>query len=64
MEEIQPNLVCQLLTSIRRATEENKIAPPPGALMRGQNVKYHLFSITWSMAKILYQNVCVCVFLQ
>ena len=36
------------------------LAPPPGALGRGQKVKYHLFSITKSISKIFTPN-CVCV---
>ena len=35
-------------------------APPPGALGRGQKVKYHLISITKSISKIFIPN-CVCV---
>ena len=35
-------------------------APPPGALGRGQKVKYHLISITMSISKIFIPNfVCV-----
>ena len=35
-------------------------APPPGALGRGQKVKYHLISITKSISKIFVPNfVCV-----
>ena len=35
-------------------------APPPGALGRGQKVKYHLISITQSISKIFIPNfVCV-----
>ena len=35
-------------------------APPPGALGRGQRVKYHLISITKSISKIFIPNfVCV-----
>ena len=34
-------------------------APPPGALGRGQKVKYHLNSITKSISKIFIRNfVC------
>ena len=34
--------------------------PPPGALRRGQKVKYHLISITKSISKIFIPNfVCV-----
>ena len=32
------------------------IAPPPGALGRGQKVKYHLISITNSISKIFIPN--------
>ena len=36
------------------------LAPPPGALGRGQRVKYHLISITKSISKIFLPNfVCV-----
>ena len=36
------------------------MAPPPGALGRGQKVKYHLISITKSISKIFIPNfVCV-----
>ena len=36
------------------------LAPPPGALERGQKVKYHLISITKSMLKIFIPNfVCI-----
>ena len=31
-------------------------APPPGALGRGQKVKYHLISITKSISKIFKPN--------
>ena len=42
-----------------RATS-NVLAPPPGALGRGQKVKYHLISITKSISKIFVPNfVCV-----
>ena len=38
------------------------LAPPPGALGRGQKVKYHLISITKSISKILIPNfVCVLI---
>ena len=38
----------------------NLFAPPPGALGRGQKVKYHLISITKSNSKIFIPNfVCV-----
>ena len=36
------------------------LAPPPGALGRGQKVKYHLISITKSISKTFIPNfVCV-----
>ena len=36
------------------------LAPPPGALGRGQKVQYHLISITKSISKIFIPNfVCV-----
>ena len=39
---------------------KNILAPPPGALGRGQRVKYHLISITESISKIFIPNfVCV-----
>ena len=38
-------------------------AQPPGALGRGQKVKYHLISITKSISKIFIPN-CVFVFSQ
>ena len=35
-------------------------APPPGALRRGQKVKYHLISTTKSISKIFLPNfVCI-----
>ena len=37
------------------------LAPPPGALGRGQKVKYHLISITKSISKFFIPNF-VCVF--
>ena len=38
--EIQPDLVCELLTSMTHATAHFFGSPPPGALGRGQKVKY------------------------
>ena len=35
------------------------LAPPPRALGRGQEVKYHLISITKSISKIFFQTLCV-----
>ena len=43
-----------------RATSNFFLAPPPGALGRGQKVKYHLISITKSISNIFIPNfVCV-----
>ena len=43
-----------------RAMSNFFLAPPPGALGRGQKVKYHLISITKSISKIFIPNfVCV-----
>ena len=45
-----------------RATSNFFLAPPPGALGRGQKVKYHLISITKSISKIFIPNfVCVLI---
>ena len=35
------------------------LAPPPGALGRGQKVKYHLISITKAISKIFIPTLCV-----
>ena len=61
LDEIQPNLVCELLTWMGRATAIFFWALPPGALGRGQKVKYHLILITKSISKIFIPNF-VCVF--
>ena len=37
----------------------NFFSPPPGALERGQKVKYHLISITKSIQRFLYQTLYV-----
>ena len=43
-----------------RAASNLFLAPPPGALRRGQKVKYHFISITKSISKIFIPNfVCV-----
>ena len=45
---------------MERATSNSFLAPSPGALGRGQKVKYNLISITKSISKIFIQNfVCV-----
>ena len=41
LDEIHPNLVCGLLPCMGCATAKVFLAPPPGALGRGQKVKYH-----------------------
>ena len=40
VSEIKPDLVCELLTSIAHATAQCFWSPPPGAMGRGQKVKY------------------------
>ena len=58
--EIQPDLVCELLTSMAHATGHFFWSPPPGALGRGQKVKYYKISITKSISKIFKPNfVCL-----
>ena len=39
--------------------QQKKMAPSPGALGRGQNVKYHFISITSQFQRFVYQTVCV-----
>ena len=39
--QIEPDLVCELLTRMAHAMEQFFGSPPPGALGRGQKVKYH-----------------------
>ena len=59
LDEIQPNLVCELLTWMGHATSNFFLALPPGVLGRGQKVKY-LISITKSISKIFLPNfMCV-----
>ena len=53
---IQPDLVCELLTSMAHATGQCFWSPPPGALGRGQKVKYHKISITKSISNIFIPN--------
>ena len=60
LDEIQPNLVCELLIGMGRSMFNWFLAPPPGVLGRGQKVKYHLISITKSISKICVPNfLCV-----
>ena len=57
--EIQPDLVSELLTSMAHATAQYFWSPPPGAMGRGQKVKYKI-SITKSISKIFKPNfVCL-----
>ena len=59
--EIQPNLVCKLLTCMGHATAF--LAPPPGALGRGQKVKYHYISSrAWGFAMARHR-LCSSVYL-
>ena len=58
--EIQPDLVCEFLTSMAHAKTHFLGSPPPGALGRGQKVKYHKISITKSISTIFKPNfVCL-----
>ena len=53
-------MVCELLTSIVHATAQYFWSPPPGALGKGQEVKYHKISITKSFSKVFKLNfVCL-----
>ena len=54
--EIQPDLVCELLTSMAHAKAQFFGSQPPGALGRGQKVKYHKISITQSISTIFKPN--------
>ena len=56
LDEIQPNLVCELLTWMGRAMSNFFWPRPPGALRRSQKVKYHLISIFKSISKIFLPN--------
>ena len=56
LDQIQPNLVCELLTCIGCATSK-KYCPTP---RRGQKVQYHLILITKSISKIFYTKLFVC----
>ena len=58
--ETQPDLVCELLTSMALATAQFFGSLPPGALGRGQKVKYKKISTTKSISKIFKPNfVCL-----
>ena len=54
--EIQPDLVCELLTSMSHSTAQLLWSPPPWA----PQAKYHQISITKSISKIFKLNfVCL-----
>ena len=55
LDEIQPNLVCELLTRMGRATSTFFFGPAP--MGRGPKVKYHLISIKKSISKIFIPNI-------
>ena len=60
LDQIQPHLVCELLTCLERATA-NKFVPRPLGPLGGVKRKYHLISITRSISNIFIPNF-VCVF--
>ena len=52
--------MCELLTSMAHAASQSFWSLPPGALGRGQTVKYQKISITKSISKIFQPNfVCL-----
>ena len=57
LDEIQPNLVCELLPWMGCATAKEFW---PGPLGRGQKVKYHLISTTKLISNFFIPNFCVC----
>ena len=57
--EIQPDLVCELLTSMAQAMAQLFWSPPPGALGRGQKVKYHYLNHKVNFKDFLNQTLCV-----
>ena len=60
LDEIQPNLVCELLTWMGRATANSFWPRPLRPWGGGQKVKYHLISITKSISMIFIPNfVCI-----
>ena len=54
--EIQPDLVCELLTWMAHAPAQIFRSPPPGALGGDQKVKYHQIWTTKSISKIFKPN--------
>ena len=59
LDKIQPKFGVWV-THMNGTQSQFFFAPPPGALRRGQKVKYHLISITKSISKIFIPNfVCV-----
>ena len=60
LDQIQPNLVCELLTCLEHATAK-KFVPRPLGPLGGVKRRYHLISITRSISNIFIPNF-VCVF--
>ena len=52
LDEIQPKIWCVSYSHKWGVQQQKNFAPPPGAVGRGQKVKYHLISITKSISKI------------
>ena len=48
-----------VMPHMKGACNSNFFAPPPGALGRGQKVKYHLFQLQSQFQRFLYQTLCV-----
>ena len=57
LDEIQPNLVCELLTSMARATSFF-LAPPPGERSKDQ-ISFN-FNYKVDFKDFLFQTLCVC----
>ena len=57
--KIQPDFVCELLTSMAHATAQFFLSPPPGALGRGKKVKYHKSQSLSQFQRFLNQTLCV-----
>ena len=57
LDEIQPNLVCELLTLMGYATAKKVLAPPPGEGSKGQISLNFNNKVTF--LRFLYQTLCV-----
>ena len=57
MDKIQPNLVCELLTWMGRATSNLFLAPPPGDGSKGQISFNFNYKVNF---KDFYTKLCVC----